>query len=431
MPTDQTHNPNLQSWVADANGHPDFPIQNLPFAIFTPPGEHPRGGVAIGDHILDLSHLHQSCLLSPVAHKVCASAAGIVLDHFLTLGTELRTLLRHELSALLAERASPRPELLHRATDCTLHLPTSLRNYTDFYAGIHHARNAGSLFRPENPLLPNYKWVPIGYHGRASSVRPSGVPVVRPQGQRKLPHQSQPTFGPSRSLDFELELGLWIGPGNALDEPIPIERAQDHIAGFCLLNDWSARDLQSWESQPLGPFLAKSFATTISPWIVTPEALAPFRIPQQPRPQGDPEPLPYLHSPGDQQAGALALDLEILILTPGMRTLNLAPERLTRTNAEHLYWTPAQLVAHHASNGCNLQPGDLLGTGTISSPPPGNAGSLLELTRAGAEPLQLASGEQRRYLEDGDEILLRAFARRDGFVSIGFGECRATIKPCC
>ena len=427
MPLDETHNPHLRSWVSDANGHPNFPIQNLPFAIFEPPHEHPRGGVAIGDHILDLRRLSVSGLLSSESAQLCARTTTDTLNSFLEQPRALHKVLRSELSALLAEGAPERPDLLHPASACLLQLPATISSYTDFYAGIHHATNVGKLFRPDNPLLPNYKWVPIGYHGRASSVRASGVPVVRPQGQRKPPHEAAPSFGPSRSLDFELELGLWIGLGNALGEPIPIDQAHEPIAGYCLLNDWSARDLQAWEYQPLGPFLAKSFHTTVSPWIVTPEALAPFRRAQAPRAEGDPEPLPYLSSAEDQRLGALGVELEVLISTPKMRSVGLAPERLTRTSAEQLYWTPAQLVAHHASNGCNLQPGDLLGTGTISSPPPGDTGSLLEMTFAGAQPIRLQSGEERCYLEEGDEVLLRGTAVRVGFVSIGFGECRAIV----
>ncbi|HJS85133.1 MAG TPA: fumarylacetoacetase, partial [Acetobacteraceae bacterium] len=322
-----------------------------------------------------------------------------------------------------------RPELLRRAADCITYMPAQVGDYTDFYAGIHHATNVGRLFRPDAPLMPNYKWVPIGYHGRASSLRPSGTEVRRPSGQRKHPDRPEPSFGPCERLDYELELGVWVGPGNALGAPVPIGEAAGHIAGYCLLNDWSARDLQSWEYQPLGPFMAKSFHTTISPWIVTPEALAPFRAPQPPRPEGDPRPLPYLWDEADQQAGALDLELEVLLLTRAMRERGMAPHRLSVGSALNMYWTPAQMLAHHASNGCNLQPGDLLGTGTISSPTPEGHGSLLEITQGGRAPIRLPSGEERRFLEDGDEVILRAQARRDGFVAIGFGECRGTVAP--
>jgi fumarylacetoacetase len=300
-------------------------------------------------------------------------------------------------------------------------------DYTDFFAGIHHATNTGRQFRPDNPLLPNYKYVPVAYHGRASSVRASGVPVRRPNGQRKPASETTPSFGPSRNLDYELELGIWIGPGNAQGEPISISRAADHIAGFCLLNDWSARDIQGWEYQPLGPFLAKNFCTTISPWIVTPEALAPFRIAQPPRPDSDPVPMAYLLDEADQRRGALDITLEVLLLTQGLREKSLPPHGLSRGSTRHLYWTVAQMVAHHTSSGCNLQPGDLFGSGTISSPTPDGFGSLLEITRGGREPITLASGEARRFLEDGDEVIFRAHARRDGFATIGFGECRGTV----
>jgi fumarylacetoacetase len=300
-------------------------------------------------------------------------------------------------------------------------------DYTDFYAGIHHATNVGALFRPDQPLLPNYRHVPIGYHGRASSVVESGTAIRRPHGQRKPAGEAEPSFGPSRNLDYELELGIWIGRRNALGEPIPIAEAPAHIGGYCLLNDWSARDIQAWEYQPLGPFLAKNFATTISPWIVTPEALAPFRCAQAKRPAGDPRPMAYLWDEHDQAAGALDLELEVLLITPGLRDGNLPPHRLSLGNARALYWTPAQLVAHHTSGGCNLNTGDLLGTGTISMAEEGGFGSLLEITRGGRQPVTLASGETRRFLEDGDEVVLLARARRDGFAPIGFGACRGTV----
>jgi len=309
-----------------------------------------------------------------------------------------------------------------------MYLPAHIGDYTDFYAGIHHAENVGRLMRPDSPLLPNYKWLPIGYHGRASSIRPSGD-VRRPCGQRKPASESEPSFGPSRNLDYELELGVWIGPGNALGTSIPIGDAAQHIAGFCLLNDWSARDIQGWEYQPLGPFLAKSFCTTISAWIVTPEALAPFRAAQPPRPNGDPAPLPYLHDPVDQAVGALDLELEVLLTTREMKKQGLAPHRLSISTSTALYWTPAQLVAHHTSGGCNLNPGDLFGTGTISTPTTDGYGSLLEITQGGRAPITLPSGEERRFLEDGDEIVLRARGKRDGAAPIGFGECRGVVLP--
>ena len=425
---DATHDPNLRSWVKGANGHAEFPIQNLPLGVFRPPGGTARGGVAIGDFILDLDAVDEAELLDGDAQAACLLAAGPALNPLLAAGAAPRASLRRALSALLAQGEQERPNLLHPAADCVMHMPATVGDYTDLYAGIHHATNIGKLFRPDNPLLPNYKWIPIGYHGRASSVCPSGGIVVRPNGQRKPPNEAEPTFGPARSLDYELELGIWVGAGNELGKTIPIGEAAAHIAGYCLLNDWSARDIQAWEYQPLGPFLAKSFHTTISPWIVTPEALAPFRAPQPKRPDGDPQPLPYLSDPADQEGGALALELEVLLLTRAMREAGAAPHRLSIGSALNLYWTPQQMLAHHASNGCNLRPGDLMGTGTISSPTPDGYGSLMELTANGRTPVQLPDGETRRFLEDGDEVLLRAHARREGFVSIGFGACRSVVR---
>lgn len=429
---DQTHNPALKSWVASANGHPDFPIQNLPFGMFSPDGGEARAGVAIGDRILDLPAALAAGLFAGEERAAAEAASASTLNAFLALGAGPRRALRARLSELLAagspeqDRVAP---LLHSANGVTLHLPARIGDYTDFYAGIHHATHVGKLFRPDNPLLPNYKYVPIGYHGRASSILPSGIPVRRPVGQLKLPEEDAPVVGASRRLDLELELGVWIGAGNKLGDPIAIGESGDHIAGFCLLNDWSARDIQAWEYQPLGPFLAKSFASTISPWIVTPEALAPFRIAQPPRPDGDPAPLSYLLDEADQREGAFDIELEVLLNTPELAGKGLPPHRVAVSNTKHMYWTVAQLVTHHASNGCNLRPGDLLGTGTISGPEGHGSGSLLEATEGGKVPLHLASGEQRRFLEDGDELILKARGRREGFVTIGFGECRATILP--
>jgi fumarylacetoacetase len=321
--------------------------------------------------VLDLSAAHAAGLFSGEAARAAEAASDGALNALFALGAGPRRALRARLSELLAEGGAEAERLrkaLHRAADCAMRLPARIGDYTDFYVGIHHAANVGKLFRPDNPLLPNYKWVPIGYHGRASSVVPSGTPIRRPNGQRKRADEAAPSFGPCRNLDYELELGVWIGPGNALGEPIPVGEAAGHVAGYCLLNDWSARDIQAWEYQPLGPFLAKSFGSTVSPWVVTPEALAPFRAPQRPRPEGDPAPLPYLLDGADQREGALALELEVLLLTPGLQEKGLAPHRLALSDARHMYWTAAQMVAHHASNGCNLAPGDLLGTGTISAP---------------------------------------------------------------
>jgi fumarylacetoacetase len=422
MRIDETHDPALTSWVPGADGHRDFPIQNLPYGIFSDGRGEPRPAVAIGDSLLDLSAI--SGLLPVALH-------GTTLNGLFALAPERRVALRRKLSELLSEPGH-RPALtphLHAQDAVTLHLPAQIGDYTDFYVGIHHATNIGRQFRPDNPLLPNYKHVPIGYHGRASSIRPSGVPVVRPKGQRKPPDADGPTYAPTARLDYELELGVWIGRGNDLGETIPIAEAPDHVAGFCLLNDWSARDFQAWEYQPLGPFLAKNFHSTVSPWVVTPEALAPFRVAQPPRPEGDPKPLPYLWDEDDQQSGALAVELEVHLLTAAMRDAGLAPHRLSRGPASNMYWTVAQIVAHHAANGCNLQPGDLLGTGTISAPTEDGYGSLMELSRGGAQPVHLPDGEERSFLYDGDEIILTASARAEGRVPIGFGECRAMVLP--
>ena len=424
---DATHAPDLRSWVTSAQDHPDFPIQNLPLGVFSPPGGQPRGGIAIGDDVLDLRALAEAGLLNGSAQDACRACAEPTLNGFMALGAGSRQALRLGVSAFLAEGAPLRPQLLHRASGCTLHLPARVGDYTDFYVGIHHATNVGKQFRPDNPLLPNYKHIPIGYHGRASSLLPSGSPVRRPNGQTKAPDAAGPTLGPCRRLDYELELGVWVGPGNTLGEPIAVAQAARHIAGYCLLNDWSARDMQAWEYQPLGPFLAKNFASTLSCWVVTPEALAPFRIAQPARPDGDPAPLPYLLDEADQAGGAFDLDLEVLLCTAAMRAAGTAPERVSLSNARHMYWTAAQMLAHHTVGGCNLQPGDLLGTGTISGPTPGSYGSILETTSGGREPLRLANGEERRFLEDGDEVILRAGASRPGFVRIGFGECRGVV----
>lgn len=429
---DETHDASTRSWVASANGHGDFPIQNLPLGIFSPKGAAARAGIAIGDRILDLAALAGSGLLTGEAKTAADAARGDALNDLLALGAGPRRALRRRVFALLADGASDRAKvepLLHDAATCALHRPTRIGNYTDFFAGIHHAVNAGKNFRPDNPLLPNYKYVPIAYHGRASSIVPSGTDVSRPSGQRKLPTEEAPSFGPCRNLDFELEVGIWIGPGNAHGEPITIDKASEHIAGYCLLNDWSARDIQGWEYQPLGPFLAKSFATSISPWIVTTEALAPFRIAQVPRPAGDPAPLPYLLAQEDQAEGALDVSLEVTLMTPGLAAKGLPAQKLALSNTCHLYWTPAQMVAHHTSGGCNLLPGDLFGTGTISTPDDTGLGSILEITRGGREPLTLSSGETRRFLDDGDAITFTARASRPGYATLGFGPCTAHILP--
>ena len=425
-----------RSWVASANGHADFPLQNLPLGVFSTPGSAARSGVAIGEHILDLDAALDAGLFDGAARTAVEATRGGQLNAFFELGRGARVALRERLQELLGEGSSLRGKmealgarLLPLAADCQLHLPARISDYTDFYVGIEHAQNVGKLFRPDNPLLPNYKHVPIGYHGRASTVRASGTEVRRPKGQTLPAGQSEPVFGPCARLDYELELGIWIGQGNEMGEPIAISEAAEHIAGFCLLNDWSARDIQAWEYQPLGPFLSKSFITSISPWVVTAEALEPFRRAQPARPQGDPQPLPYLLDPRDQAGGGFDIELEVLLLTEAMAEQGLAPQRLTLSNTQHMYWTVAQMVAHHSVNGCQLQAGDLFGSGTLSGPQEGQFGSLLEITEGGKKPIELASGEVRKFLEDGDEIILRGRCRREGFVSIGFGECRGKVVP--
>ena len=426
---DETHDASRTSWVESANGHGCFPIQNLPLGVFSVAGNMPRGGIAIGDMILDLKALAVLPLLQGEARLAAEAAAGEHLNALLDRGAEGRVALRRAVSDLLSDpdhRARVEPMLIAAST-ATMHLPAQIGDYTDFYVGIHHATNIGALFRPDNPLLPNYKHIPIGYHGRASSIRPSGTPVQRPNGQRKAPDADAPLFGPTQKLDYELELGVWVGPGNALGQPVPIGEAGAHIAGLCLLNDWSARDFQAWEYQPLGPFLAKNFLTSISPWIVTAEALSPFRIAQPARPWGDPKPLPYLWDEADQAHGALGLTLDVGLRSKAMADAGMGVHRIGRGPASNMYWTIAQMVAHHTSNGCNLQPGDLLGTGTISASTSDGLGSLMEITRNGSAPIELPTGETRAFLEGGDELILTATCEADGFVPIGFGECAGLI----
>jgi fumarylacetoacetase len=415
MALDATHDPALKSWVESANQPGcDFPIQNLPFGIFKRKGakESPRGGVAIGDQILDLAAL--------------GIKTGPTLNGIASLGRPAWRRLRSQLSkGLSTGKANKRfSRYLLPMKQAELYLPVAIGDYTDFYSGIHHATNVGKLLRPDNPLLPNYKWVPIGYHGRSSSVVVSGTAVLRPNGQMKAPDAAQPVFGPSKRLDYEAEIGFVVGPGNALGKPIAVGKALDHVFGVVLMNDWSARDVQAWEYQPLGPFLAKSFATTISPWIVTRDALEPYRCPAFPRAEGDPKPLPYLWDDADQREGGLAIEVEMHLCTDKMK----APVRLSRASFRDSYWTAAQLVAHHTSNGCNLRPGDLLGSGTISGATPDSFGSMMELTHGGKNPLALPGGESRAFLEDGDEVIQRARCAREGYATIGFGEARGTIR---
>jgi fumarylacetoacetase len=431
-PLDATHDPALRSWVESANAaDSDFPIQNLPFGRFRRAGsaEAWRMGVAIGDRILDLRAATEQCPWDGEVHPLLQPLAAGDLKAFMALGVAARRTLRRALSRALAEHSEQGPFLelcLVAQAEAQMSLPFEIGDYTDFYTGIHHATAVGRLFRPDAPLLPNYKWVPIGYHGRSSSIVVSGTPFHRPRGQTKGEGEV-PVFGPSRRLDYELELGAVVGRGNELGQPVAMRAAEEHLFGLVLLNDWSARDLQAWEYQPLGPFLAKNFHSTVSPWVVTSAALAPFRLAQPPRPEGDPAPLPYLLDAGDQAHGAYAIEMGVCLLTAKMREAGLPPERLSMGPMTAMYWTAAQLVAHHTVNGCNLQPGDLLGTGTLSSERRETFGSLLELSEGGKSPLTLANGETRTFLEDGDEVIMTAHAVRDGRRGIGFGECRARI----
>jgi fumarylacetoacetase len=412
-------------WVESTNDpETDFPIENLPFGVFA----YDRGKrglcIAIGDRLLDLRACYDAGLIKG------PRPPAMLLNYAVTKPDELLDL-RRQAAEWLSDsvfRDRVEPQLLPQGSVEMLPL-FDIGDYTDFYASIHHATNVGRLFRPDNPLLPNYKYVPIGYHGRASSIVVSGTEVRRPWGQTKAPDASEPTFTPSRMLDYELEMGFFVGAGNELGSTIPISEAEEHILGFCLVNDWSARDIQSWEYQPLGPFLGKSFGTTISPWIVTLDALEPYRVPVAPRPDGDPRPLPYLYSERDQQRGGFDITLEASLVTARMRESGEKPFRISRGNLRDLYWTPAQMLTHQASNGCNLRSGDLLATGTVSGATPESVGSLLERTKRGAEPLLLPNGEERKFLEDGDEVILRGWCEREGLPRIGFGECRGTIMP--
>jgi fumarylacetoacetase len=417
---DETHDARLESWVESANDPAcEFPIQNLPFGRFRLPGERDGWhiGVAIGDQVLDLQ-------------AAGLSASDDIAD-VMSATSHDRRQLRRAVSRGLSTASSLRESwqgALHRINEVDLGLPCAIGDYTDFYTGIHHAVAVGKLFRPDNPLLPNYKWIPIGYHGRSSSIRVSGEDFHRPSGQVMTPGAAAPTLQPTGRLDFELELGIFAGTPNQLGHAITINDAEEHLFGIALLNDWSARDIQAWEYQPLGPFLAKNFATTISPWIVTLEALAPFRE-KLDRPDGDPQPLAYLDSPANRAAGAIDINLEVWLQTSHMREKRLAPVRLCESNYLHAYWTPAQLVAHHTVNGCNLRTGDLLGTGTLSGPSREASGSLLELTQGGKTLIHLPDGETRTFLEDGDQVTLRAHCSRTGYRRIGFGDCQAAVLP--
>ena len=434
MTLNPTHDPARRSWVDSANvPDSDFPLQNLPYGAFTT-SQHtaPRLGVAIGDKILDLHAAAEAGLLPESSANACRQPT---LNALLSLGAPTWSELRTRLSELLGADTGD-SEMRPRVENClvpqrsaTMHLAAQTRDYTDFYASVHHATNVGSMLRPDNPLLPNYKWIPIGYHGRASSLVVSGTPVRRPHGQLKPADATTPAFGPCKNLDYELELGAFVGPGNALGERIPLSAAPSQLFGVSLLNDWSARDIQTWEYQPLGPFLAKNFASTLSPWVVTFEALAPFRAPAFARPAGDPAPLPYLVDHTDAATGGLDLTLEVWILTAKMRLAGEAPFRVSRGNFNTMYWTLGQMLAHHASNGCNLSPGDLIGSGTVSGPARDSRGCLLEYTWRGTDPLRLPNGEERKFLADGDEVIFRGYAERAGARRIGLGECRGLVMP--
>jgi fumarylacetoacetase len=433
---DETHDPSLRSWVASANDPgSEFPIQNLPFGVFRRgdvPADPPRIGVAIGDLVLDIAACARAGLLTGDAAELARHASDDSLNGLMAGGRSLGRSTRASLVELLLEDnktvARRAAELTVARSDAAMLLPVRIGDYSDFYASIHHATNVGSMFRPDNPLLPNYKYLPIGYHGRASSIVVSGGTVKRPSGQTRDDGDAPPRFGPSRRLDYELELGVFVGMPNALGAPVPVTRAEAHLWGACIVNDWSARDIQSWEYQPLGPFLSKSFATSISPWIVTMDALAPFRVPAAARASDDPRPLPHLSGDDDQRAGAIDLTLEVWLRSAAMRQRGEAPVRVSRGRFADMYWTFAQMLAHHTSNGCNLRTGDLIASGTVSGPSKEERGCLLERAWRGTEPLELPGGESRSFLADGDEVIMRAYAESDGARRIGFGECVGTIS---
>jgi fumarylacetoacetase len=436
----ETHDPNLKSWVESANDpNTDFPIQNLPFCNYGMASSPHRGwehGVIIGDKVVDLHRLFAIGTFSKELHIelgediTCSATVGGIADNDPNLLASLRRnlvrVLSEEADAITRERVAG---CLVPVRDVRFEMPFWIGDYTDFYCSIFHATNVGSMFRPDNPLMPNYKYVPIGYHGRASSIVISGTDIKRPYGQNRSDAEKPPVFIPCKNLDYEMELGFFVGKGNELGQPVPISEAEEHIFGVCLVNDWSARDIQAWEYQPLGPFLAKNFATTISPYVVTMEALAPFRVPAFERDPDDPQPLDYLSDDNNRKFGGLDINLEVYIQTEKMRTENIEPFLISRSNTKDLYWTIGQMLTHHASNGCNLQTGDLMATGTVSGKEKDERGCLLERTWRGTEPLELPSGEQRRFLEDGDEVIMKGFCEREGFRRIGLGECRGKILP--
>jgi fumarylacetoacetase len=438
-PLDFTHAPEARSWVASAQAPgSDFPLQNLPHGVFTRrtgAGLEPaRGGVAIGDEVLDLAQLAALGLLDGLAQEACVAASQSTLNGLMAMGQPAWRALRHGLHRLLCDDADPLVQrslsaFLLPQREVQMRLPVEVRNYTDFYTSVHHAQNVGRVIRPDDPLTPNFKWLPLAYHGRASSVVASGTPFKRPRGQAMAPGAQAPVYGACKRLDFELEMGFFVGPGNAMGEPVALGQARSHVFGMCLLNDWSARDHQFWEMAPLGPFLGKNFCTSISPWVVTMEALAPYRLPFQ-RPAGDPQPLSYLDDPADQAEGSLDIELEVLLQSARHRERQLAGDVITATNFRHQYWTIGQMLTQHTVGGCNLQSGDLLGTGTISGPTAGEAGALVELSRGGSQDVALpSSGEVRRFLEDGDRVVLRAWCAKLGAARIGFGVCSGEVLP--
>ena len=434
----ETHDINLRSWVASANNtETDFPIQNLPYGMFRRQGSNQtfRIGVAIGDQILDLAAAHAVHAFAGYTElqggHFTAAVNGQNLNGLMGLGAPVWSALRLALSRVLREGSSQQGTLqacLLAQAAAEFALPAQIGDYTDFYTSVHHATAVGKLFRPDNPLLPNYKWIPIGYHGRASSIGVSGQQFRRPMAQTKPPTSDTPVFGPAKRMDYELEVGIFIGPGNALGDVINMDKAESHVFGLCLLNDWSARDVQAWEYQPLGPFLAKNFASTISPWVVTLDALAPYRLGWT-RDAADPQPLPYLDSADLRSNAAFDIELEVLLQTEKMRADGTPPQRLSLSNFRHSYWTISQLVTHHTVNGCNLNPGDFLGSGTQSGPAPQEAGSLLELTEGGKKSIALSNGEQRIFMEDGDAIIMRGWAQKEGIARVGFGEVVGTLLP--
>jgi fumarylacetoacetase len=434
-PLDHTHDPSARSWLDGVTGHPDFPVQNLPIGVFRRPraGEPWRGGMALGEHVIDLAVLAARGDLPAQAQRAAETAARPTLNDYLALGREAARALRHAVFAMAAADAPPaRREALAASlvpvADTEMALPVQVGNYTDFYTSIHHARNVGRAANlPNEGVTPNFRWLPIAYHGRASSVVVSGTDFHRPMGQVPGP-DGRPVHAPCGRLDYELELGFLVGPGTRLGERLTVDEAEDRIAGFVLLNDWSARDIQFWEMAPLGPFQGKNFCTSLSPWVVSPDALAPFRLPFS-RDDGEPQPLPYLDGPGLRDAGALDIQVSAHLETARMRAEGRAPAPLSCTSFRHQYWVPAQMLAQHAAGGCNLQPGDLLGTGTISGPTPSEAGAIIELTQAGRAPLTLPDGDRRAFLEDGDAVILSAWCERPGAARIGFGTCRGTVLP--